>query len=67
MKDGTPEYIGALAYQLAKLAKAHKLHTLSHLLELASLEAARVCETANGRTSTGETGHDHPQSSRLAI
>ena len=58
MKVGTPEYIGAMAFQLAKIARANKLHTLSNLLELASLEAARICENTGERTSVDKARRD---------
>ena len=51
MAAATSEYIGEMTFQLAKMAKAGGLDALSYLLELASLEAASVCERQGTSTS----------------
>jgi hypothetical protein len=51
MAAATSEYIGEMTFQLAKMAKAGGLDALSYLLDLASLEAASVCERQGASTS----------------
>ena len=50
------EYIGEMAFELAKIARTNSLATLSHLLDMAALEAAAICEALHVRAARPTKG-----------